>query len=144
MAILDGFVAFALASFDITRLISDRLQPGPNLDQAPTYPHTEYFLTSGNNDYTFDGVEAVLRTARIQCNHIGKFADVVSVGQAFDGAFEGYVGLLPDGTRVLFVESAGGLTTATGVIDPAIGAVQKFSQDFIFQYADSELQDPNL
>lgn len=133
MALLDGFVAFALADFGITRLIADRLEPGPNTDQAPTYPYTEYFLIPGSNEYTFDG--KALRTARIQCNHIGRFQDVVAVGQAFEDALEGYMGLLPEGTRVLFVESAGGLSAATGIIDPSIGPVQKFSQDFIFQYS---------
>ena len=135
MAFLNGLMAFVLTDSTIVSLIADRLGPGPSTDQPPVYPYTDWFLISGNNEYIFvpEGQpKLVYRNARVQFDHVGLIDDAAAVGAAFEDLLEEYQGPLPDGSRVSFVESAGGLTGPT-LVDPTI---HKFSQDFLFQYVD--------
>ena len=133
---LDGLVSFLQANTGVAAQIGNRLMPAPNTAQPPVYPFTAFtFMPAAAESRTMES--KILRKARIQFDHTGRLSTCEVVANAFLQALDTYVGVLPDGSYVAACEEDGGVTGPTGVIDPTLGTISKWSQDFVFQYRDA-------
>ncbi len=124
--LLPGLREFILSDSSVTDIIGQRLYFGVNLDNPPTFPFLEMFDIPSTGEYSFD--RKVMDITRIQFNHIGEVADCDRSRDALKQLLHTYVGLLPDGTRVVKCEESGGMATRY-LPDPRMFMM---SQDFVF------------
>jgi hypothetical protein len=96
-----GLVALLLANTGVSALVATRIYPVQGPPDNPVYPYATYQDITASTDYAFDGSELVTR--RIQLAYWGlAYGDGAALMIAMRNALSGYVGTLPEGTRVLF------------------------------------------
>lgn len=111
-----GLVALIEADSGMNSVIAGRVYPILGPPDDPTYPYLTYQgIPVGNSDYALDGNKNRRRTIQFDAwgtpdvpgVSSGGFSEAAAVMTALRNLLEGYVGLLNDGTRILFASREG-------------------------------------
>ena len=101
----NGVVAYLLTQTAITAIVNQSIQPIPAPEDLSQYPLITYQSPSDVSDNANDGPVGVA-TSRIvfDCKAL-RYLDARNLALVVKAAFNGYSGMLPDGTRVFLAES---------------------------------------
>jgi hypothetical protein len=96
-----GLVTLLTETSGVTELVGDRIYPVQGPPDNPTYPFITYLVASGNSDYGLDGTEARMKRIQFDSWSLSSLTNL-QILTALRNVLTGFVGTLPDGTRVLF------------------------------------------
>jgi hypothetical protein len=96
-----GLVTLLTGAPGVTELVADRIYPVQGPPDNPTYPFITYLVAAGNSDYALDGTEARMKRIQFDSWSLSSLTNL-QILTALRNVLTGFVGTLPDGTRVLF------------------------------------------
>jgi hypothetical protein len=96
-----GLVTLLTETPGVTELVADRIYPVQGPPDNATYPFLTYLVAAGTSDYALDGTESRMKRLQFDCWSLSSLTNLQILTQ-LRNVLTGFVGTLPDGTRVLF------------------------------------------